>query len=66
MDPTNDEIEVAIGLVGNFKESPPKEGAKQASRIYAPTEQLVEMMAIICTSLPTDITPNTLETHLSI
>ena len=60
-DPTNDEIEVAIGLVGNFKESPPKEGAKQASRIYT-TEQLVEMMEIICTSLPTDITPNTLET----
>ena len=57
-DPTNDEIEVAIGLVGNFKESPPKEGAKQASRIYT-TEQLVEMMEIICASLPTDITPNT-------
>ncbi len=60
-DPTNDEIEVAIGLVGNFKESPPKENAKQASRIYT-TEQLVEMVEIICTSLPTDVTPNTLET----
>ena len=60
-DPTNDEIEVAISLVGNFKESPPKEGAKQASRIYT-TAQLVEIMQIICSSLPTDVTPNTLET----
>lgn len=60
-DPTNDEIEVVIGLVGDFKESPPKEGAKQASRIYT-TEQLIEMMEIICNNLPTDVTPNTLET----
>ena len=60
-DPTNDEIEVVIGLVGGFKESPPKEGAKQASRIYT-TEQLIEMMEIICDNLPTDVTPNTLET----
>ena len=60
-DPTNDEIEVAISLVGNFKESPPKEGAKQASRIYTKA-QLVEIMQIICSSLPTDVTPNTLET----
>ena len=60
-DPTNDEIEVAISLVGNFKESPPKKGAKQASRIYT-TAQLVEIMQIICSSLPTDVTPNTLET----
>lgn len=60
-DPTNDEIEVVIGLVGDFKESPPKEGAKQASRIYT-TEQLINMMEIICNNLPTDVTPNTLET----
>ena len=60
-DPTNDEIEVAISLVGNFKESPPKEGAKQASRIYT-TAQLLKIMEIICSSLPTDVTPNTLET----
>ena len=60
-DPTNDEIEVVIGLVGDFKESPPKEGAKQASRIYT-TDQLIEMMEIICNNLPTDVTPNTLET----
>lgn len=60
-DPTNDEIEVVIGLVGDFKESPPKVGAKQASRIYT-TEQLIEMMEIICNNLPTDVTPNTLET----
>ena len=60
-DPTNEEIEVVIGLVGGFKESPPKEGAKQASRIYT-TEQLIEMMEIICDNLPTDVTPNTLET----
>ena len=60
-DPTNHEIEDAISLVGNFKESPPKEGAKQASRIYT-TTQLIEIMEIICSSLPTDVTPNTLET----
>ena len=60
-DPTNDEIEVVIGLVGDFKESPPKEGAKQASRIYT-TEQLINMMEIICNNLPTEVTPNTLET----
>jgi len=60
-DPSNEEIEVVIGLVGGFKESPPKEGAKQASRIYT-TEQLIEMMKIICDNLPTDVTPNTLET----
>ena len=60
-DPTNDEIEVVIGLVGDFKITPPKVGAKQASRIYT-TEQLIEMMEIICNNLPTDVTPNTLET----
>lgn len=59
--PTNYEIEKAISLVGNFKESPQKINAKQASRIYT-TEQLLDMMIIICRTLPTDVTPNTLET----
>ena len=48
-------------MVGNFKESPQKINAKQASRIYT-TEQLIDMMMIICSTLPTDVTPNTLET----
>ena len=59
--PTNPEIEQAISLVGNFKESPQRVNAKQASRIYT-TEQLIDMMIIICRTLPTDVTPNTLET----
>ena len=59
--PTNEEIEKAISLIGNFKESPAGINAKQASRIYT-TPQLLEMMQIICETLPTDVTPNTLET----
>ena len=39
----------------------PNKNMKQAPRIYK-TEQLVEMMEIICENLPTDVTPNTLET----
>ena len=46
---------------GNFKESPAGINAKQASRIYT-TPQLLDMMQIICETLPTDVTPNTLET----
>lgn len=59
--PTNEEIEKAISLIGNFKESPAGVNAKQASRVYT-TPQLIEMMQIICETLPTDVTPNTLET----
>jgi len=59
--PTNEEIEKAISLIGNFKESPAGINAKQASRIYT-TPQLLDMMQIICETLPTDVTPNTLET----
>ena len=59
--PTNEEIEKAISLIGNFKESPAGVNAKQASRVYT-TPQLLEMMQIICETLPTDVTPNTLET----
>ena len=59
--PTNDEIEAAIALVGGFKEHPPAVNAKQASKIYS-TKQLIEIMEIICNTLPTDVTPNTLET----
>ena len=60
-DPTNEEIEKVISLVGHFEESKPNKNMKQAPRIYK-TEQLVEMMEIICENLPTDVTPNTLET----
>jgi hypothetical protein len=59
--PTNDEIEAAIALVGGFKEHPPAVNAKQASKVYS-TKQLIEIMEIICNTLPTDVTPNTLET----
>ena len=59
-DPTRNEIEKVISLVGRFKETPAKKDAKQASRIYT-TKQLIEMMEIISDSLPTDVTPNTLE-----
>jgi len=59
--PTNDEIEKAIALVGGFKEHPPAVNAKQASKVYS-TKQLIEIMEIICNTLPTDVTPNTLET----
>lgn len=58
-EPTKDEVEKAISLVGAFKETPTKKSAKQASRIYT-TKQLNKMMEIICESLPTDVTPNTL------
>ncbi len=60
-EPTNEEIEHVISLVGNFKEHPQKQHAKQASKIYS-EPQLIEMMEIICNELPTDVTPNTLET----
>ena len=60
-DPTNEEIEHVISLVGNFKEHPQKQNAKQATRVYN-NQQLIEMMEIITNNLPTDVTPNTLET----
>ena len=60
-DPTNEEIEHVISLVGNFKEHPQRQNAKQATKVYS-TKQLIEMMEIISNNLPTDVTPNTLET----
>lgn len=59
-DPTRDEVEKVISLVGRFKVTPFKNNAKQASRIYT-TQQLIDMMEIISNTLPTDVTPNTLE-----
>ena len=59
-EPTHEEIEKAISLVGNIKETPAKSRAKQASRVYT-TPQLTELLEKVCRSLPTDVTPNTLE-----
>lgn len=59
-DPTRTEVEKVISLVGGFKETPIKKNSKQASRIYT-KQQLIDMMEIISNTLPTDVTPNTLE-----
>ena len=59
-DPTNEEIEYVISEIGNFREEPPKANAVQAPRIYS-TPILSEMFHIICDTLKTEVTPNTLE-----
>ena len=59
-EPTNEEIENVISQIGSFREEPPKENALQAPRIYS-TPVLSEMFHIICDTLETEVTPNTLE-----
>ena len=59
-DPSNEEIEVVISKIGGFREEPARENALQAPRIYN-KEILSEMFYIICDTLDTDVTPNTLE-----
>ena len=59
-EPTNEEIENVISQIGSFREEPPRENALQAPRIYS-TPILSEMFHIICDTLETEVTPNTLE-----
>ena len=59
-EPTNEEIENVISKIGSFREEPPRESALQAPRIYS-TPLLSEMFYIICDTLETEVTPNTLE-----
>lgn len=59
--PTNDEIEIVISKIGDFREEPVKANAKQAPRIYS-TPILTELFTIICETLDTEVTPNILET----
>lgn len=59
--PTNDEIEVVISKIGDFREEPVKANARQAPRIYS-TPVLIELFTIICETLDTEVTPNILET----
>ena len=60
-EPTNEEIETVISKIGHFPEVPSRPNAKQASKVYS-TDTLSDMFFIICESLKTDVTPNTLET----
>ena len=60
-EPTNEEIETVISKIGHFPEVPSKPNAKQASKVYS-KDTLQEMFFIICDSLNTEVTPNTLET----
>ena len=50
-----------ISKIGHFPEVPSKPNAKQASKVYS-KDTLQEMFFIICDSLNTEVTPNTLET----
>ena len=59
-EPTNEEIENVISKIGSFREEPARKDALQAPRIY-PTSKLSEMFHIICDTLETEVTPNTLE-----